>query len=221
MSRWTFWALPLMLVSGYGFAGTVRLIVRSDGSKVISNEGSRSAASRGTDFAWLASQRNRPTAYDPLIEKYCDLYQVDPVLVKAVIQVESSFDPWTISHKGARGLMQLTPETAQRFRVTKIHDPEENIRAGVAYLALLLRLFSHDLKHALAAYNAGENAVFRYGGIPPFVETRHYIQKALTVYYGRPPGAAMSLTRIAPGSPARPVLPNGLKQSMAYHAGSR
>lgn len=212
--------MALLLVAGSSNAGTVRLIIRPDGSKVISNEGSRPRSAQ-TDFAWLARQRNRPSIYDPLIEKYCDLYGVDPVLVKAVIQVESSFDPWTISHKGARGLMQLMPETAQRFQVTRLHDPEENIRAGVAYLALLLQLFPYDLKQALAAYNAGENAVLRYGGIPPFTETRHYIQKALTVYYGRPPAGVMSLTRIDPGTPARPVLRNGLKQSAAYHAGSR
>jgi soluble lytic murein transglycosylase-like protein len=221
MKRSILWALALVLAGVDAGAGTVRLIVRPDGSKVISNEGSRSTGPRRTDYVWLAKQRNRPSVYDPLIEKYCDLYQVDPVLVKAVIQVESSYDPATVSHKGARGLMQLMPETARRFSVTRIHDPEENIRAGVEYLSLLLKLFSYDLKRALAAYNAGENAVLRYGGIPPFAETQHYIQKALTVYYGRTPMGTMSLVALPRGTPKRPVLDHGLRQSVAYNAAAR
>lgn len=150
--------------------GSVRLVVGPDGSKAISNVGSKSARSGKTDLVWLAKQRNRPTIYDPLIDKYAALYDVDPFLIKAIIQVESDYDPETISDKGARGLMQLMPGTATRYAVAKIHDPEENIRAGVAYLAQLLERFSYNLPRTLAAYNAGENAVLRHGGIPPYPE---------------------------------------------------
>ena len=83
--------------------------------------------------------------------------------------------------------MQLMPGTAQRFGVTRIQDPDQNIRAGVRYLALLVDMFG-DLPRALAAYNAGENAVVRHGGIPPYDETESYVKRALTVYYGKPYG---------------------------------
>ena len=82
--------------------------------------------------------------------------------------------------------MQLIPETAQRYGVKNVFDPEENIRGGVHYLSDLLDMFGHDLERALAAYNAGEGAVTRYGGIPPYQETSTYVNRALTVYYGRP-----------------------------------
>lgn len=173
-------------------AADVKLVVRSDGSKVIVNDGVRSSgdAIPESTLRWLARQRNRRSEYDPIIERHAARYGVDPVLVRAVILVESNFDPATVSHKGARGLMQLMPGTAKRFAVREMHDPEENIRGGVAYLAFLLDLHPNDLTRVLASYNAGENAVARYRGIPPYRETRQYVQKALTVYYGRPWGAS-------------------------------
>ena len=163
----------------------VRLVVKPDGRKVIYNVGSVSDPKSG-DLKWLAKQHNRRTNYDRLIETYADQYSVDPILVRAVIQVESDFHPNCLSNKGARGLMQLMPETAQRYGVKDIFDPEENIRGGVAYLADLLEMFSNDLPRALAAYNAGEGAVTKHGGIPPYNETMTYVKRALTVYYGRP-----------------------------------
>jgi len=162
----------------------VQLIVRN-GKKVIYNVGS-SGSGRSSDLKWLARQRDRRSSYDRLIEQYADRYNVDPILVRAVIQVESNFNPQCVSNKGARGLMQLMPETASRYGVKKILDPEENIRGGVAYLADLLEMFSFDLPRVLAAYNAGEGAVTRHGGIPPYSETMTYVKRALTVYYGRP-----------------------------------
>lgn len=181
-------ALAIGLIATAAYSD-VRLMVRRDGKKVIYNVGSYG---KGSDYTWLARQRNRRTKYDPAIERYADRYSVDPVLVRAVIQVESDFNPNCVSHKGARGLMQLMPETARRYGVARIHDPEENIRGGIHYLADLLQMFSNDLPRVLAAYNAGENAVARYGGIPPYEETSNYVQRALTVYYGRPYGQAMS-----------------------------
>lgn len=167
----------------------VRLMVRRDGTKVIYNVGSYS---RGSDLAWLAKQRNRRSTWDPVIERYSSKFGVDPILVRAVIQVESDFNPACVSRKGARGLMQLMPGTAQRYGIARIHDPEENIRGGIRYLADLLDMFPGDLPRVLAAYNAGENAVVRYGGIPPYEETSTYVKRALTVYYGRPYGQATS-----------------------------
>ena len=167
----------------------VRITTRN-GKKVIYNV--PTGRSSYSNFEWLARQHDRRSRFDPLIEKYARQYRVDPVLVRAVIQVESSFDPTTVSSKGARGLMQLMPATAKRYRVTDIHDPAQNIRGGVHYLRDLLELFRDDLPRVLAAYNAGENAVLKYGGIPPYQETMTYVKRAMTVYHGRPYGQAVS-----------------------------
>jgi len=104
-------------------------------------------------------------------------HQVSSDLVKAVIAVESEFDQWAVSSKGARGLMQLMPATARRFGVSDPFDARANIFAGTQYLRILLDQFAGDVALALAAYNAGENAVLRYGGIPPYRETRGYVAK--------------------------------------------
>ena len=170
----------------------VRLVIDHNGNKVISNIGANGSSGRGTDFQWLAKQRNRRSQYDAIIDKHASRFGVDPLLVRAVIQVESDFNPRCVSNKGARGLMQLIPETAKRYGVKRIDDPEENIRGGVQYLADLLAMFSNDLPRVLAAYNAGENAVLRYAGIPPYSETTTYVKRALTVYYGAPYGQATS-----------------------------
>ncbi|MBV9492885.1 MAG: lytic transglycosylase domain-containing protein [Acidobacteria bacterium] len=172
-------------------AAQVHLTIKADGSKVISNFGA-SGSSRGTDYGWLAKQHDRRSQWDKTIETYADKYGVDPVLVKAVIQVESDFNPGCVSNKGARGLMQLMPATAKQYGIQKVHDPEENIRAGVQHLAYMLNLFP-DLPRALAAYNAGEGAVYKYGGIPPYEETTTYVKRALTVYYGRPYGGGTTI----------------------------
>jgi soluble lytic murein transglycosylase-like protein len=180
----------LALIASAGLAD-VRVATKSDGSKVIYNVGATARGKLG-DLNWLAKQRNRPSKYDSFIDVYSRRYRVDPVLVRAVIQVESNFDPSCVSRKGARGLMQLMPGTARRYNVNRIHDPEENIRAGVHHLADLLEMFYDDLPRSLAAYNAGENAVVRYKGIPPYEETSTYVARTLTVYYGRPWGQAVT-----------------------------
>jgi len=112
-------------------------------------------------------------------------FSVDPLLVEAVIEVESSFDPFAVSPKGAAGLMQLMPETARDLDVPDIFDPEQNIRGGVRYLRDLERRFGGDLGLALAAYNAGAGAVRRHGGIPPYSETREYVIRVLERYLAR------------------------------------
>jgi len=125
--------------------------------------------------------------YDPEIRNASKRYGVDYALVKAVIKAESNFDPLAVSRAGAKGLMQLMPETANALRVNDPFHPEDNIEGGVRHLRYLLDLFSEDIQLVLAAYNAGEEAVFRYNGIPPYWETQTYIQRVLSYSrnYGR------------------------------------
>ena len=117
------------------------------------------------------------TAYDPIIESAAMRHAVDARVVKAVIQVESAFQPRARSSKGAKGLMQLMPKTARQYNARNPYDPKSNIEAGTKYLKRLLDEF--ELPLALAAYNAGEGAVRRFGGIPPYAETQAYVSKIL------------------------------------------
>ena len=125
-----------------------------------------------------------------MVEQTANRFQVDPQLVHAIIQVESEYQPKAVSPKGAMGLMQLIPETAERFGVGNPFNPKENIEGGVGYLRHLLNLFGGDLSLSLAAYNAGENAVKRFGGIPAFAETRDYVQKVTDIYQSGSPQSA-------------------------------
>jgi len=120
--------------------------------------------------------------YDELISEFCSKYEVDFALIKAIIRAESGFNPRAISRKGAKGLMQLMPETAQRMNVSNIFNPRENIDGGVRYFKYLLSLFDNDLRLSLAAYNAGENLVSELGTIPPYQETVDYVQRVLSYY---------------------------------------
>ena len=125
------------------------------------------------------SQKVPDGPYGQMIYETAKRHSVNPQVVAALIRQESAGNPKARSHKGARGLMQLMPATAQRFGVRKEHlyDPKHNLEAGVRYLSWLLEQFPDDLSKVLAAYNAGENAVLRYGGIPPYRETRNYVRK--------------------------------------------
>jgi soluble lytic murein transglycosylase-like protein len=120
--------------------------------------------------------------YDPVIRKTSERYSVDYALVKAVIKAESNFDPLAISRAGAKGLMQLMPGTAKALGVSDSFHPGDNIEGGVRYLRYLLELFNGNLQLVLAAYNAGEETVFRYNGIPPYQETRTYVQRVLRYF---------------------------------------
>jgi len=114
-----------------------------------------------------------------LVHSLAPKYKLDPSLVLAVVEVESNFDPQARSPKDAQGLMQLIPATAERFGVVDIWDPEQNLKGGMAYLRWLLDHFEGDLKLALAGYNAGEGAVEKHGGVPPFEETQAYVARIL------------------------------------------
>ncbi|WP_439115434.1 transglycosylase SLT domain-containing protein [Hydrogenophaga sp.] len=117
-----------------------------------------------------------------IVRRLAPQYGIHPGLAFAVIRAESNFDPQTVSDKSAQGLMQLIPETAARFNVHQPLDPEQNIRGGLAYLRWLLAYFKGDVPLAVAAYNAGEGAVNRYGGVPPFKETQAYLRRIQEVF---------------------------------------
>lgn len=116
---------------------------------------------------------------ETFINKYAAQNGLAPDLVRAVIQQESSGDPKSRSAVGAMGLMQIMPETAQTYGIHDAYDPEQNIAAGTRHLAGLLREFNGDIPQALAAYNAGSEAVRKYGGVPPYAETQQYVQRIM------------------------------------------
>ncbi|HTW65111.1 MAG TPA: lytic transglycosylase domain-containing protein [Bryobacteraceae bacterium] len=119
---------------------------------------------------------NKSSDVHGLVAEAAKAFDVNPLLVDSVIQVESNYNPFAVSPKGAEGLMQLMPATAQRFGVTDSFDPKQNIEAGVRYLKLLQDTFQDD-RLAIAAYNAGEKAVAKYGDVPPYPETIDYVAK--------------------------------------------
>lgn len=123
------------------------------------------------------------TKFTPLIEKVAKELRLHPGLLHAMVRVESSYNPRALSRKGAQGLMQLMPATAIRYGVGDSYDPRQNLEGGARYLRDLLKEFEFDIRLALAAYNAGENAVKRYGNqIPPFPETVDYVSKVMGEY---------------------------------------
>lgn len=144
----------------------------------------------------------RAALYDEVISQQADLHGVDANLVRAVIQAESSYDPRAVSVKGAMGLMQLMPQTANKYGVLDAFNPVENIRAGVAYLKSLLVKYSQNVELALAAYNAGPGAVKKYGGtVPPYKETRQYVRKITGAVAEQPKPVIYKTVEIVDGRP--------------------
>lgn len=129
-----------------------------------------------------AKLEKRAISYMPTINIYAEAYQVDPLLVKAIITVESCFDRKAISTVGAQGLMQLMPATAKTLKVSNSFNAVENIRGGTLYISRMLARFNNNLELALAAYNAGPLAVEKYGGVPPYSETENYVKKVKKHY---------------------------------------
>jgi len=163
-----------------------------DGTRIISDHAMKSQdyklvrASRTVGgIGALAASRNHqvfrsdPSYYDRLIIRMASEHALDPALVKAVMHVESAFNPYATSKRGASGLMQLMPETAAQYGVTDIYDPVQNVSAGVQYLKHLMERYGNRPRLVLAAYNAGPKAVARYKGVPPFSETRKYVKKVM------------------------------------------
>jgi len=151
----------------------------SDGQAVYVNAGD----SVDADPSLASSELGRaPADLKQLASRTARVFQVDPELVDAVIQVESGYHIRARSPKGALGLMQLLPATASRYGVKDAFDPADNLRGGVSYLGHLLRRFQGDVRLSLAAYNAGEKAVVGQSGVPPFAETRDYVRKIAALY---------------------------------------
>jgi soluble lytic murein transglycosylase-like protein len=144
--------------------------------------------------------------YQELIRSVSQQHGVPADLVASVIRLESNFNPHAVSPRGARGLMQLMPDTAAELGVHNIFDVEQNVDAGVRYLRTLLELFSGDVMLAVAAYNAGAEVVKRYGGIPPYPETQRYVERVLSVYWGPRERPAPDATRTS-GTAADPSQP--------------
>jgi hypothetical protein len=195
----------LATVSPVARGGDVQLGRKADGSAIIYNRIGSGWLVNGkapTD-AYLVERRTAPGPWDEAIHAAARREGVDPRLVKSVMLVESNFNPRAVSRKGARGLMQLMPETARRFGVADRFEPFENIRGGVEYLGLLLKLYEGDVALALAAYNAGESTVAHYAGIPPFAETREYVRRALVALRGEAPPALGGGFRGSPTASAR------------------
>jgi len=145
---------------------------------------------------------------EKLVREAADRHRIDPALVRAVIETESNWNPKAHSHKGAGGLMQLIPTTAQRYGAYDVFDPQQNIDAGVKYLRTLLERYHGNLDLALAAYNAGEGAVDRAHGVPSFRETRDYVQKVQNAYF-RPGSGRMPDAFVNPHAIHRDATPEG------------
>lgn len=133
----------------------------------------------GTSTASNSGSRN---AYDSYIRASAARHGVDPGLMKAMMHTESAFNPNARSPVGAQGLMQLMPATARRFKVSNPWNPADNIEGSAKYIAWLMRRFNNNIEHAIAGYNAGEGNVDKYGGIPPFKETRNYVKRVMSRY---------------------------------------
>ncbi|MGH7271777.1 MAG: lytic transglycosylase domain-containing protein [Polyangiaceae bacterium] len=153
-----------------------RIYIRGNGER------GRAAAAGVTPVPPSDHDVGRYTRYDDWIHQAAGLYQIPEPLVRAIIRCESDYDPRAVSVTGARGLMQLMPDTAALMQVRDIADPRENIFGGVRLLRILANEFNGDLDLTVAAYNAGDSAVIRFGGIPPFPETRDYVVHVTRFY---------------------------------------
>lgn len=174
-------------LASYTDAQGKRVYINGDSPKprsgsTINTQASKSAASRSS------TPSLEPVSYpgdrmEQIVDDAAARHQVDPALVRAVINTESGWNPVAISRKGAVGLMQLIPGTAQRFGVGNPFDPAQNVEAGTSYLKALLDRYNGDLSKSLAAYNAGEGVVDRIGGVPWYPETQRYVRKVTDAYF--------------------------------------
>jgi len=174
----------LVLLSGTTLAGDIYMkenggVIEFSNTKKAGKLYARDSGPRAPTSSGSFGDSNR---FDEYIRQASSLYQIPEDLVRAVIWVESGFDPRAVSRTNACGLMQLMPGTAERMMVNDIFDPRQNIFGGVRYLRVLANLFNGDLELTLAGYNAGEHAVMHYGGIPPYQETREYVVKVIGRY---------------------------------------
>jgi hypothetical protein len=153
--------------------------IKEKNNKAISSD------SKSVNVAQYIPITTHNDGYHPIINKKAKENDVDPSLITAVIKAESNGNPRAVSRKGAKGLMQLMPETANDMQVKNPFDPKENIDGGTRYLRYLIERFNGNLTLALAAYNAGARTVEKHGSVPPIAETKHYVRKVLALYKGK------------------------------------
>ncbi len=170
----------IYFISPVDFSSEIYRHVNEEGKVVYTNhrDGSRPSEPKKK----LDIDKKHYREYISFIDKFSEQYKIDKNLIISIIFIESYFDKNAVSKRGACGLMQLMPETAKRFKVNDIFDPKENIMGGTAYLRHLYDFFDGDLKLILAAYNAGENIVKKFNGIPPYKETKNYVKKVTEIY---------------------------------------
>jgi hypothetical protein len=192
-----------------------KAVVRA--KKVSSRSPSKRKRLSGPCYEYSASTlRDKASAYQPHISTNSAKYGVDEALIIAVITAESCFRQKARSPKSAQGLMQLIPATAARFGVRDAYQPSQNIRGGTRYLKFLLKRFPGKMEHAIAGYNAGEGAVDRYSGIPPYKETKEYVRRVLRVYHRlKGSSAAVQYAHSKPEAKARVVYTNATPSSRA------
>jgi soluble lytic murein transglycosylase-like protein len=189
--------LAVLLVQASAWAGGIYKYVEPDGTIVYSNvpPGKQVAHARRIDGEFRPApapttparvsdaSKKALTEFDELISQAAIRYKMPVNLVRAVMHAESAFNPTAVSHVGASGLMQLMPETAREMYVKDIFDVKENIEGGTRYLRVLANEFNGDMVKMVAAYNAGPEAVKKYGGIPPYAETQAYVKKVIALYF--------------------------------------
>ena len=159
-------------------AGVITFVDREGNRKIVNLPGV------GQPKVVPSGSADRRAELWPHVQQTALAHGLDPALIDLVIRMESGYNPRAVSPKGARGVMQLLPATARAYGVGDVFNPRENIRGGIRYLRDLLGRFDADVRLALAAYNAGPEAVERYGGVPPYAETRNYVRTILTAYHG-------------------------------------
>ena len=217
-----------LILFGIAIAVTMATSAGAETRRVADNAGNRAAvrktsAYRPSAVALAVPRPTRPSspcedAYTREIAEASARYAVPERLIWAVIRVESGFDHRAVSRKGARGLMQLMPETAAMLGVRDPFDPRQNIHAGTAHLRAMMERFRHDVRLAVAAYNAGEKPVAQYRGIPPYTETRDYVTQVMRFYEGAAGPTSSGRGEMRAGDVRRIVEPNGtvLYTNVAY-----
>ena len=196
-------------------AGRITSVVRTDRHSGRLVRAMVTTPQPGAPRTGVAEPRPLEAALAEAVGPIAAQHALSPDLIRSVIKVESNYNPYAISPKGAQGLMQLIPATARRFGVTDVFNPVENIQGGARYLKYLLDLYHGDYPLALAAYNAGEEAVARYGGVPPFPETLNYVvqvRKQLEVSSQATAANSKAMEAEVQSLPAEPVGPRHVQE---------